>query len=109
MFQFAYPLFFLLLIPAALWLAAALRKKPDAATFSAATQLAEIAGKGAETRARIPLVLRAAALVLLVLAIARPQTVDTEREVNTPGVDIVLCLDASDSMRALDFKIDVSP
>ena len=106
MFQFAYPYFFLLLIPVLLWAGASLKKRPPAVTYSAASRLSLIAGKNAEIRARIPLALRTLALVFLVAAIARPQTVDSSREIKTPGVDIILCLDASESMTQPDFAID---
>lgn len=109
MFEFAYPQFFLLLVPVALWVFFTLRKLPVAMTFSAASILGRLAGKGTQARARIPLFLRTAALVFLVLAICRPQTVNVARDVKTPGVDIILCLDTSGSMQAMDFKLDNKP
>ncbi|MFZ5801659.1 MAG: vWA domain-containing protein [Candidatus Omnitrophota bacterium] len=48
--------------------------------------------------------LRALALVLLVVAMARPERVNAEREYQTKGVDIVIALDISGSMLAEDFK-----
>jgi len=48
--------------------------------------------------------LRMAALGLLVVGLARPQKGTTEEEVSTEGVDIMLALDVSTSMKALDFK-----
>ena len=53
--------------------------------------------------------IRTACLVLLVLAAARPQFYNVSREIRSSGVDIMLCLDTSGSMRALDFKIDDEP
>lgn len=50
------------------------------------------------------LVLRMAGVGLLVVALARPRMGRTHEEVSTEGVDIVLVLDVSTSMRALDFK-----
>jgi Ca-activated chloride channel family protein len=50
------------------------------------------------------LALRAAALALVVLAIARPQTGRSEHTTHTEGIDIMLVLDASGSMQAQDFK-----
>lgn len=43
-------------------------------------------------------------LSLLIIALARPQSVDEWSVSNTEGVDIVLCLDISGSMRAVDFN-----
>jgi Ca-activated chloride channel family protein len=56
-------------------------------------------------RARhILLVLRLIGTGLLIIALARPQKGRTDEEVTTEGVDIMLVLDISESMRALDFK-----
>ncbi len=51
----------------------------------------------------VPAVLRLAALTLVVLALARPQERNVRRERSAEGVDIVLVLDTSTSMRAMDF------
>ena len=48
--------------------------------------------------------LRCIALVLLIIALARPQSGTKASEVLTEGIDIMLCLDTSGSMQALDFK-----
>lgn len=50
------------------------------------------------------LVLRLVGLALLIVALARPRQGHSEEEVTTEGVDIMLLLDVSSSMRALDFK-----
>ena len=50
-----------------------------------------------------PYGLRAAALVLCAIAMARPQAVRRQAGGLTEGIDIVLTLDTSTSMRALDF------
>jgi len=49
--------------------------------------------------------LRAAALALFILALARPQTVLEGEKTVSEGVDIVLALDTSTSMYAEDFKV----
>ena len=49
--------------------------------------------------------LRAAALTLLILALARPQTVLEGEKTVSEGVDIVLALDTSTSMLAEDFRV----
>ncbi len=48
-------------------------------------------------------VLRVAALMLLTIALARPQRGRSGSEVTTEGVDIMLILDISNSMQSLDF------
>ncbi len=54
----------------------------------------------------LPAMLRTVALVLIVVALARPQTVDKESKTITEGIDIVLAVDVSTSMLARDFKPD---
>ena len=51
-------------------------------------------------------VLRVLAVVLLIIALARPQSTDSWQNSSTEGVDIVLALDISGSMLARDFKPD---
>ncbi|MDR0305807.1 MAG: VWA domain-containing protein [Chitinispirillales bacterium] len=51
-------------------------------------------------------VMRIVGFGFLVVALARPQKQHTEVEVTTEGVDIMLILDISESMKALDFKPD---
>ena len=52
----------------------------------------------------VPVALRLAGLALLVFAFARPQTAHRQEEVLTEGIDIVLAVDISGSMRTEDFK-----
>ena len=52
----------------------------------------------------VPFALRAAAIGLAILALARPQTGTEGAEVLTEGIDIVLALDVSGSMGAEDYK-----
>ncbi|MDD5477472.1 MAG: VWA domain-containing protein [Candidatus Omnitrophica bacterium] len=50
--------------------------------------------------------LRLAAVALIILALARPQSPFAGSKITTEGVDIVLALDSSTSMLAEDFKIN---
>ena len=52
----------------------------------------------------LPMVLRMLALVCAVAVIARPQSTDSYRDEKTEGIDIVMTMDISGSMRAMDFK-----
>lgn len=52
----------------------------------------------------LPLALRLLAFAMAVVVIARPQSSSSHSDSNTEGIDIVLALDISGSMRALDFK-----
>ena len=109
MFKFAYPVLLVLLLPVAGWLAFSLWKKPVSITYSMTSKMARLAGKGNRFLTKVPLFIRTACLILLVLAAARPQFYNVSREIRSSGVDIMLCLDTSGSMRALDFKIDDEP
>ena len=48
--------------------------------------------------------LRMLAFILLIFAMARPQSSSKEEEISTEGVDIVIALDVSSSMLAEDFR-----
>jgi len=50
--------------------------------------------------------LRGLAFVALVIALARPQSVEKEEEIKAEGIDIMLVMDLSSSMLAQDFKPD---
>jgi Ca-activated chloride channel family protein len=68
--------------------------------------MAALAGGSWRLWDKIPLALRTICLVLLVLTAARPQLFNVSRDIRSPGVDIMLCLDTSGSMQALDFRLD---
>ena len=109
MFRFAYPVLLSLLIVVAGWLAISLWRKPSSLSHSVASFLARLSDTRNELVVRIPIFLRTLVLVLLVLAAARPQLYNVSREIRSPGVDIMLSLDTSGSMRALDFKLNDEP
>ena len=54
----------------------------------------------------VPFVLRTFALVMIVIAIARPRSSTTMEKVDTEGIDIVLAMDVSTSMLARDLTPD---
>ena len=109
MFRFAYPVLLVLLAGTAGYLVFMLLKKPAAITHSMTSRLLELANSGSRIRRHIPLAIRTLCLVLLVLAAARPQFYNVSREIRSPGVDIVMSIDTSGSMRALDFELDGEP
>lgn len=51
-----------------------------------------------------PLALRLIALALLIIALARPQSTGNWEEIRTEGIDIMLTMDLSTSMLAMDFS-----
>lgn len=108
-YRFAYLPVLLLLLPTAGFLVWRLLSRPSSVAFSAASRLKPLSDSLSLLRARLPLFLRTAVLALLVLSAARPQAYTFTREVSDSGVDIMLCIDTSGSMRGLDFKIDGRP
>ena len=50
-------------------------------------------------------VLRITAVVLIIIAIARPQTGFSSKKISSQGIDIMLSLEVSPRMYALDFSI----
>jgi Ca-activated chloride channel family protein len=102
--RFAAPLFLLALIPVALAVWWDWRRRwswprlgfPNVSLFPHRGWRTSLPGG-----ARILIVVAA---VLLVLALARPQTGAARVEIKSEGIDIVLALDISGSMKAEDFK-----
>jgi len=83
-----------------------LRKKADSASIRYSDlKIIKRSAKTGRARFRFILsVLRVLALALLAVAFARPQAGTENREVSSEGIDIMLALDISGSMRAEDFK-----
>jgi Ca-activated chloride channel family protein len=103
--------------PWALWLLALLpllgffayraaRRRPRLALPTAA--LLRVAGRGPLARLGwLPDALRLGALALGVIALARPQLPEpTARDLTVEGIDIIVALDLSTSMNAVDFQPD---
>ena len=106
MLEFAHP-WVLLLAPVLITLLLLARRRPRvrAALRHPSLALLPTDAGGWRIRAgRILFGLRLAALVLVVLALARPRLAHSTREVEGEGIDIVVALDISGSMRALDFQ-----
>ncbi len=107
MFRFATPWFFLLLIPVWGFLIYTLKKeKTNTIHVSSLESLSTVpTSLGARISRFMPL-LKVLAVSCMILALARPQSGDEKINVMTEGVNIILALDLSGSMRALDFKRD---
>lgn len=86
-------------LPLVAWLRGRRRVPVLVVPFSAAWHRASLAAPS-----RWPLALAFGGLVLLIVALARPQRVDDRREVRSEGYDIVLAVDLSTSMRAEDYE-----
>lgn len=105
--EFAYPAFLYALILLPLMLAWYLwkgRKSSAPMKFSGFENLDELTGSSRVWLRHLLVVLRMAVISLIVLVLARPQSSNQWEQVTTEGIDIVLCMDVSGSMRAMDFK-----
>ncbi len=104
--SFAWPGFLLLLpLPLLLLLLRWRRRRAlePAAGYSDLALLGRARGGRARWRTVLPW-LRVCALLLLIVALARPRFGEREVEITTEGIDIVLALDISGSMKAEDFQ-----
>ena len=107
---FRDPVFLFLLIPAALLLIAEWFTRPHGAIrISTGSEAAELSGKHRQELRRIPMILRALGLALLILAVARPLTGMRPRVESAEVRDIMLAVDVSGSMTAKDFRINDRP
>jgi len=104
MMEFKNPEYFLLLLllPAILfWVS---KQKRSSLQFSSVAKFKKIRDRSAYRFLFYLNLLRIAALVFMIIALARPQHVAAEREYEASGLDIMLALDISGSMLAEDFK-----
>lgn len=102
--RLAEPWWLLLLLVLPLVRALRARRPPDPSVrWPTLGPLEAIAPGGARRRRAVLGVLRTAALVLCVVALARPQVGTVSATVHREGVDVVLAVDVSGSMLAEDF------
>jgi Ca-activated chloride channel family protein len=101
-FTFAHPAWLVLLAaPPALWLLRRWRRGP----LPAVSSLAWFEGVPTTWRVRLrwlPGACRAIAYALVVIALAGPERITPAREAVRPGLDVLLLVDVSQSMRARD-------
>ncbi|MDR2579073.1 MAG: VWA domain-containing protein [Chitinispirillales bacterium] len=98
--------FLVLVIPMVWFYIVRERKRKVTVRFSDLSILKKLPRSPVQWMRHILIVMRAAGFCFLVVALARPQKTVTEVDVTTEGIDIMLVLDISESMRALDFKPD---
>jgi Ca-activated chloride channel family protein len=83
------------------------RRRSAAVRYPTLSALRAVAPAGAGRRRAILTLLRAATLVLVVLALARPQAGTASAKLRREGIDIMLSVDVSGSMLAEDFTVGV--
>jgi len=103
--RLASPAYLWLLVPIVVLVWLELGKRTATVRFSDAGFLRQQQGFGLWLRL-VVLALNVAALVLAVVALARPQRGRVFEEIESHGVDIMLCLDVSESMSAPDLQPD---
>ncbi len=104
MFRFESPEYFLILLIIPIIFFLKRRQKPSVIQFSTLSDIKKIKGTGAVLIRSLLHIFRLIAFALMITGLARPQTVESEREFETKGIDIVIALDISGSMLAEDFK-----
>ncbi len=95
----------LLLVPMIGWYVWKLRKSQ--ASLQVSSSEAFDAPEAASWRVylrHVPFVLRMAAIAVLIIVLARPQSTNSWQNTSTEGIDIVMAMDISSSMLAQDFK-----
>ena len=110
MVRFLYPNFLWLL--ALLPLLALLRgRRGEVATvkYSSVNIARQVARETRSRAGRWQMPLALLALTLLIVGLARPQLGRSTSTVEASGVDMILAMDCSGSMEALDFKVDGEP
>lgn len=103
---FAYPIWFLL-FPVVIFLGLFRKRRPQpAVVVPTFMPIADIPRGRWVKLGRVPDWCRWCLLSLLVLALARPQKIDAERQRRGEGIDIMLVIDTSGSMRARDLVMN---
>jgi Ca-activated chloride channel family protein len=105
--RLASPLYLLLLLLIPLLLALRSRKgklRDSTIIYSDLRLLSGVGSRGPELKRSALRLLRMSGLALLIIALARPQSGESYREIRGEGIDIILAVDVSSSMLAEDFK-----
>ncbi|MFI5135330.1 MAG: vWA domain-containing protein, partial [Chitinophagales bacterium] len=89
---------------AALWFYFLLKKNYSSLKISSSQSFSSFKNPWKAVLKKFLPVLRVLALILLLIALARPQTSSSEEKISTEGIDIVLAMDVSASMLAKDFS-----
>ena len=104
--RFAEPywLFLLLVIPILIWIRSKRGSTSLTVRFSSLSKIEKVKNTGRERYLWILMFFRYCCLFLLILSLARPQLDQSTETIESSGVDIVLAVDLSASMLALDMS-----
>ena len=106
---FLYPKYLyllLLLIPLIAWYVIRLSKTQASFKLASSNAFKELKPGLRVYMRHLPFLLRVVSIALIIIVIARPQSVNSWEETETQGIDIVLALDVSGSMLSQDFQPD---
>jgi Ca-activated chloride channel family protein len=104
-FAYSWILYFLILIPLmALWYWRIGRNKSTSITYSSLKIFKSFKPTLKERLRHSTVVLKLLALMLLIVAMARPQSYSSGENIYSEGIDIAMLLDISGSMLAEDFR-----
>jgi Ca-activated chloride channel homolog len=105
-FRFGSPWALLLLIPLVAVLLLRRRREQPAALYSSVELLKSLPVTSAQRIRGVLPSLKLIGLILVIAALARPQTGQEEFRIRTEGIAVQMCIDRSGSMQALDFPVD---
>lgn len=106
-YTFLHPHFFyllLILIPMTGWYIWKQRELNASLQISSLKGFSDIRKSRKTYLRHVPFGLRVLTFIFLTIALARPQSTDSLRNVTTEGIDIIISLDVSGSMLAMDFE-----
>jgi len=106
MLEYVNPKWFwalLIIIPYLLYEFLVIRKRKVRLIHSRIDLIRSIAGRSSLLQ-YIPIIIRTLTIVLLILALARPRLAHKKQQITGKGIDIMLAIDVSGSMKAVDFK-----
>jgi len=106
MLEFVHPYWFwlnLIIIPIVLY-EIFIKNKNKPAFFHSRVELLRSLSKTPSFLQYLPILFRIVAIVLLITALARPRFAHKKQQVTGKGIDIILAIDISGSMKAVDFR-----
>ncbi|MBL7149140.1 MAG: VWA domain-containing protein [Candidatus Cloacimonetes bacterium] len=106
MLEFVHPDWFwalLVLIPIILYELFVKQKRKVRLLHSRIELLCKVAGRSSILRF-VPIILRCIAIIFLIITLARPRLAHKKQQITGKGIDIMLAIDVSGSMKAVDFQ-----
>ena len=109
-FRFTDPVWLVMLfIVPFLWFYRIRYRRTPSLVFSGITVLKQFSSGLGSVRKQILTAFSMLAMILFILALAGPQFGTREEVIHTEGINIILCLDTSGSMKGIDFHLNGRP